>query len=175
MVDETERLMRLVSELLVLARADAGRPLQQEPVHLKPLLEDVCQQVKLFAPQRSIICQVEPDPTVIGDGDALKQVLLVLLDNAVKYTPPETTVTLKTNQHNGQVAIQVNDDGPGIAPEQLAHLFDRFYRGDTTRTSPGTGLGLAIADELTRAQRGTITVESKVGQGSTFTLTFPQS
>ncbi len=173
MVDETERLMRLVSELLVLARADAGRPLQQEPVHLKPLLEDVYQQVKLFAPQHSIICQVEPDTTVIGDGDALKQVLLALLDNAVKYTSPETIVTLTSSQHNGQVSVQVSDDGPGIAPEHLPHLFDRFYRGDTTRTSPGTGLGLAIADELTKAQNGSITVESQIGQGSTFTLTFP--
>ncbi len=174
MVDETERLMRLVNELLVLARVDAGRPLKQEPVQLKPLLEDVCQQAKLLAPQRAIICRSEPATTIIGDYDALKQVLLVLVDNAVKYTPPETTVTLKTKPDNGYVAIQVSDEGPGIAPEHLPHLFDRFYRTDATRTNPGTGLGLAIAEELTKAQNGSIAVESQLGRGSTFTLTFPK-
>jgi two-component system OmpR family sensor kinase len=174
MVDETERLMRLVNELLVLARVDAGRPLKQEPVQLKPLLEDVCQQAKLLAPQRAIICRSEPATTIIGDYDALKQVLLALVDNAVKYTPPEAPVTLKTKPDNGYVAIQVSDEGPGIAPEHLPHLFDRFYRTDATRTNPGTGLGLAIAEELTKAQNGSIAVESQLGRGSTFTLTFPK-
>lgn len=174
MVDETERLMRLVNDLLALARADAGRPLRQEPVQLQPLLEDVHQQVKLLAPRRPVICRSETDAMVIGDGDALKQVLLVLLDNALKHTPPESTITLSTTSHNGQVAIQVSDDGPGIALTHLPHIFDRFYRGDAARSSPGAGLGLAIADELTRAQNGVITVESRVGQGSTFTLTFPK-
>jgi signal transduction histidine kinase len=174
MVVETERLMRLVNDLLALARADAGRPLSQEPVLLKPLLEDVCQQVKLLAPQRSIVCHSGCEATVMGDDDALKQVLLVLLDNALKHTPPETTITLATHLNNGHVSIQVTDDGPGIAPIHLPHLFDRFYRGDTARSSPGAGLGLAIAEELVKAQNGAITVESRVGHGSTFTLTFPQ-
>jgi signal transduction histidine kinase len=174
MVDETERLMRLVNDLLVLARADAGRPLQKEPVHLKPLLEDVYQQIKLLAPQRPIQCQADIDATIVGDGDALKQVLLVLLDNALKHTPAEATVTLSTTVHNGQVAIRVSDNGPGIAPAHLPHIFDRFYRGDAARSSPGTGLGLAIADELAKAHQGTITVDSQIGQGSTFTLTFPK-
>jgi len=173
MVEETERLMRLVNELLVLARADAGRPLEQEPVRLKPLVEDVHQQVKLLAPQRSIICRSEADVSVLGNGDALKQVLLVLLDNALNHTPPEATITLATAINNGQVDIWVSDNGPGIASPHLPHIFDRFYRGDGARSSPGTGLGLAIADELTQAQHGTITVQSHVGQGSVFTLSFP--
>jgi signal transduction histidine kinase len=175
MVDETERLVRLVSELLVLARVDAGRPLPQEPVHLKPLLQDVYQQVKLLAPQRSIICRSEGEITVHGNSDALKQILLALLENAVKHTPPETAITLAAAAHNRHVTIQVSDDGPGIAPLHLPHIFDRFYRGDTARTNPGTGLGLAIANELAQAQNGTITVQSQPGQGSTFTLTFPQA
>lgn len=173
MVEETERLMRLVNELLVLARADAGRPLEQEPVRLKPLVEDVYQQVKLLAPQRSIICRSEADVSVLGNGDALKQVLLVLLDNALNHTPPEAVITLATAPNNGQIEIWVSDNGPGIAPAHLPHIFDRFYRGDAARSSPGTGLGLAIADELTQAQHGTITVQSQVGQGSVFTLSFP--
>jgi len=173
MVAETERLMRLVRELLVLARADAGRPLQRAPVLLQPLLEDVHQQAKLLAPRRDIRCQADSEVTVVADGDALKQVLLVLVDNAVKYTPPEAIVTVSARQQNGQVAIRVSDDGPGIAPEHLSHLFERFYRADSARSSPGTGLGLAIAEELTQAQHGDITVDSRPGQGSTFTLTFP--
>lgn len=173
MVEETERLMRLVNELLVLARADAGRPLEQEPVRLKPVVEDVIQQVKLLAPQRSIICRSEADVSVLGNSDVLKQVLLVLLDNALNHTPPEATITLATAPNNGQVDIWVSDNGPGIAPAHLPHIFDRFYRGDAARSSPGTGLGLAIANELTQAQHGTITVQSQVGQGSVFTLSFP--
>ena len=173
MVDETERLMRLVNELLVLARADAGRPLRQEPVRLKPLLEDVYQQVKLLAPQRSIVYRSDLDVTITGDNDALRQVLLVLLDNALKHTPPEATINFSTALNNGQVAILISDDGPGIASTHVPHIFDRFYRGDAARTSPGTGLGLAIAHELTKAHYGTITVETQVGQGSTFTLTLP--
>jgi two-component system OmpR family sensor kinase len=175
MVDETERLMRLVNELLALARADAGRPLHQEPVQLKPLIEDVCQQIKLLAPERSIICRSNFDVMVIGDGDALRQVLLVLLDNALKHTPAEATITLATGLNDGQVSIQISDDGPGIPPAHLPHIFDRFYRGDAARSSPGAGLGLAIADELTKAQNGAISVESQVGQGSTFTFTLPLS
>jgi signal transduction histidine kinase len=173
MVEETERLTRLVNELLVLARVDAGRPLQQEPIALQPLLEDVCQQVRLLAPQRTLVCRAEAEATIMADSDALKQIMLVLLDNALNHTPPEATVTLTTRLTQGQVAIEVSDNGPGIASIHLPYIFDRFYRGDATRTSPGTGLGLAIADELTKAQQGIITVESQVGRGSTFTLKFP--
>ena len=174
MVDETERLMRLVNELLVLARADSGRPLPQEPVPLKPLLEDVYHQVKLLAPHRIIKFQPGRDVTIIGNSDALKQVVLVLLDNALKHTPSQATVTLSAAQHNGQVAIQVSDDGPGIPSTHLPKIFDRFYRGDAARTSPGAGLGLAIASELIQAHHGTLTVASEVGHGSTFTLTIPK-
>lgn len=173
MVEETERLMRLVNDLLALARADAGRPLHQEPVRLKPLIEDVCQQIKLLAPERSIICQSNLDAMVVGDGDALRQVLLILLDNALKHTPPEAIITLATGLNRGQVSIQVSDNGPGITSAHLPHIFDRFYRGDTSRSSPGAGLGLAIAEELTKAQNGVITVKSQTAQGSTFTLTLP--
>jgi len=173
MVDETERLMRLVNDLLVLARADAGRPLLQEPVALKPLLDDVYQQIKLLAPHRTIRYQPAANTTVVGNNDALKQVLLILLDNAFKHTPPEASVTLTTAVNNGHVTIKVADDGPGISPAHLPHIFDRFYRGDEARSGPGAGLGLAIANELTQAQQGTLTVQSQPGQGTTFILTLP--
>lgn len=174
MVEETQRLMRLVNDLLALARADAGRPLHREPVQLKPLIEGVYQQIKLLAPERSIICQSALDATIIADSDALRQVLLVLFDNALKHTPAETTITLTASRQDEDIVIQVKDNGPGIAAAHLPHLFDRFYRGDTARSSPGAGLGLAIAAELVKAQDGVITVESHLGQGTTFTLRFPR-
>ncbi len=174
MVEETERLMRLNKELLTLARADARRPLQSEPIRLQPLLEELCSQFKLLAPQRKINCHASPETTLYGDRDALKQVMLILLDNARNHTPEETTITLTSATTAEQISLNVADDGPGIAPEILPHIFDRFFRGDAARTGTGTGLGLAIAREMTTAQRGTLTVASRLGQGTVFTLTFPK-
>jgi len=173
MVDETERLMRLAAQLLALARADAGRPWQPAPLQLKPLLEEVCQQLQLLAPRRAIMCRPDPRAAVLADPDALKQILLILLDNALKHTPPEAAITLAAALHNGQVAIRVSDNGPGIPPAHLPHIFERFYRGDAARSSPGAGLGLAIAGELAKAQHAALAVESQPGQGCAFTLTFP--
>jgi signal transduction histidine kinase len=110
----------------------------------------------------------------LGDEDALRQILLALLDNALKHTSSEAAITLSGKVDDERVTISVQDNGPGIAPERLPHVFDRFYRGDDARTGDSTGLGLAIAQELTEAQNGTITVESEVGQGSVFTLMFPK-
>jgi signal transduction histidine kinase len=174
MVDETERLMRLTNDLLMLARADAKRPLKKETVSISPLLVDTTDQMKFLAPDRIVVCKQCPDVAVHGDKDALRQILLILLDNAIKHTPPDTTITLSSELIDGQVNISVQDDGPGIEPERLPHIFDRFYRGDDARTEGGTGLGLSIAKELTEAQNGTIAVKSKVGQGSVFTVTFPK-
>jgi len=95
---------------------------------------------------------------VVGDRDALKQVLLVLLDNALVHTSPETTVELTTAQDDDQVAISVCDTGPGIPPNVLPHIFEGFYRGEVSRSGVSTGLGLAIAKELIEAQGGVFTV-----------------
>lgn len=174
MVDETERLMRLTHDLLILARADARRPLRSEPVPIQPLLDEVCGQVRILAPQHTIRCNQSVESAAVGDRDALKQVLLALFDNAVKHTPPGTTITLTTAAVDERIGISIADDGPGIDPAQLPHIFDRFYRSDAARTGGGAGLGLAIARELTELQNGTITVESRLGQGTVFTLTFPR-
>jgi signal transduction histidine kinase len=173
--DEVERLIRLVNQLLMLARADAGRALRREPIPLKSLIDDACRQAKLLAPQRTIQCDPPLDASVLGDRDALKQVLLILLDNALAHTPPHATIAVTTALADRRVAIGVRDTGPGIAPELLPHIFERFYRGDASRSGGGTGLGLAIAKELTQAQDGALTVESQVGQGSVFTVTLPQA
>lgn len=172
-IEETDRLMRLVSELLTLARTDAQKSVQTEPLRVQPLLRDVCEQVQQLSRQHTIDCQPGDDALVLGNRDALRQVLLVLLDNAVKHTPPGTTVTVSAASNGERVAIRVQDDGPGMEEATLAHIFERFYRGDVVRTGPGAGLGLSIASELTKNQGGTITVESAVGKGSLFSIAFP--
>ncbi len=173
MVDETNRLIRLVNDLLVLARSDAGRPLRSEPVAIGPVIDDIYRQAKLLGLERTIECGNVPDVAVLGDRDAIKQVLLILLDNALKYTPLRGSITLAAAVVGDRAAISIRDTGKGITPEALPHIFERFYRSDTSRSGSGAGLGLAIAQELVEAQHGTITVESQVGQGSTFTVTLP--
>jgi two-component system OmpR family sensor kinase len=171
--DEVDRLIRLVNQLLVLARADAGQQLRREPLPVKPLLEDVCRQLKVLAPQSSVLCDPPPDLQVLGDRDALKQVLLALVDNALVHTSPGTAIYLSSAPDGECIAISVRDTGPGIPPETLPRIFERFYRGDVSRTGNGSGLGLAIARELVEGQGGAIAVESRLGQGTVFTITLP--
>lgn len=178
-VDESDRLIRLVNDLLVLARADSllatqdstGQPLEQESVALKPLVDELCRQVRQLAPDRTVRCDEITDVAVAGDRDAVKQVLLILLDNALQYSDGPIRVTIE--ERDGDVAITVHDEGPGIAPDLLPHIFERFYQGDSARTGSSAGLGLSIAKTLTEAQGGTIDVASAVGKGSTFTVTLP--
>lgn len=176
-IDETNRLMRLVSDLLTLARTDARQTVQLEQVSVRALLDEVCRQAQMFETDHTVLCHTnvdlchtDVDMTVLGNADALKQVLLILLDNAFKHTPPATTITVSTVCNDDKVEIHVQDNGPGIDVEQLPHVFERFYRGNMTRTGAGTGLGLSIAKELMTAQGGTVTVDSLIGKGSTFTL-----
>lgn len=173
MVDESDRLIRLVNDLLTLARAEAGRQLRSEPVKVKPLIEDVCRQARLLGPDRRITCADLLDVAVVGDQDALKQVLLILMDNALKHTTGAITVTAEVVGE--RVAMSVYDSGPGIEPDVLPHVFERFNRGDEARNGPGIGLGLPIAKALVEAQNGTISAESQAGQGSAFIVSLPQA
>jgi len=175
LVSESERLSRLVGDLLTLARTDAGRPLRHEPVPVSPLLADLCRRLGHSHPGRRIHREVANDVTVLGDPDALTQVLLIVLDNALKFTPPGGVVGVTTTGGGGRVAIAVRDSGPGIAPEALPHIFERFYQGDAARTETGTGLGLAIAKALVEALHGDIRAESAPGHGATFTVTLPRA
>ena len=171
LVDESDRLIRLVNELLILARADAGRNLVHEPVPLPPLIEEACRQAQQIDEQREIAAAVQ-DVTVLGDRDALKQVVLILLDNALKHT--QGPITVSTESAASQVVISVQDTGPGIPPDILQHVFDRFYRGETDPSVSGFGLGLPIAKALVEGQGGTIAVESQPGSGSVVRVHLPQ-
>jgi len=169
MVDESDRLIRLVNDLLLLARTDAGRSLAKESVDISSVLEETCRQARQLDPQRQINLDVPPALNILGDRDALKQVALILLDNALKHSTGNINVTAKPN--GKRVEIRVQDFGVGIQPEKLDHVFDRFYRGDDA-TIPGFGLGLPIAKTLVEAQGGQITLESELGKGSVVILHF---
>lgn len=170
MVDESDRLIRLVNDLLMLARADAGRSLAREPVDVSSLLEETVRQARQLDSGRGISLDAAPSLTVRGDRDAVKQVLLIALDNALKHSSGDVNVSAV--QKGSQVEIRVQDFGEGISPEKLEHVFDRFYRGEEASTVPGFGLGLSIARTLVDGMGGEIVMESEVGMGSTVIVRF---
>jgi signal transduction histidine kinase len=170
MVDESDRLIRLVNNLLILARADAGRNLGKGSLEIYPVMEEAVRQARQLAPGRKIQFDSSPDLTIIGERDAFKQVLLIVLDNAIKHS--EGNISVTAEQKGAQVEIRIQDSGPGIPPEKLSHVFDRFYRGESASVIPGFGLGLPIARSLVEGQDGSIQIESKVGQGSLVKMIF---
>jgi len=177
--EEADRLIRLVGSLLTLARADAGQiPVALEAVDVANLVDSAVEQVRPAAQQRDIELVLPPGPpvTLRADEDLLLQLLLNLLDNAIKYTPSGGRVTAGWSTNSAQVDLWVRDTGAGIAPEHLPHIFDRFYRADKARSRAqgGVGLGLSICRWIAEAHGGSISAESEPGRGSTFTVRLPR-
>jgi heavy metal sensor kinase len=177
--EEVDRLIRLVGSLLTLARADAGQiPLSPEVISVADLVASAVEQVRPAAQQRNVALDLAPGPpvTLRADEDLLLQLLLNLLDNALKYTPAAGDVSAGWAADSAFVDVWVHDTGAGIAPEHLPHIFDRFYRADKSRSRAegGAGLGLSICRWIAEAHGGSISVESTPGQGSTFTARFPR-
>lgn len=192
--DETRRLSRLVNDLLDLAALESG-DVTFEPDDLDPreVLERAAAKMAPQAAARGLVLRVEPPggdvPAVRADPDRLEQVLINLLDNAIRFTPEGGTVTLSARPAGeeaeepgrgtagaaGAVEIAVRDTGPGIPPEDLGRIWERFYKGDRarTRSKGGTGLGLAIARALVERQGGSIRAESRPGEGTAFFVTLP--
>jgi len=176
---DVERMNRLVADLLLMAQADAGMQLKMVPVELDTLLLEVFRQARTIAAGRArgqpvnVRLGHEDQAVVEGDPDRLRQLLLNLVDNALKYSPPGGTVTLSLFREQDGVRVCVQDSGPGIPPEVLPHIFERFYRGPQQEEHKGAGLGLAIARWIAEAHGGRLTAESSPGQGSTFTLWLP--
>jgi signal transduction histidine kinase len=178
---ETERLIRQVNELLVLARADAGSlQLNMQPLHLAELVRSRCEVFSGLASQRGVLLECkagwQPATRVHADPDRLSQVIDNLLDNAIRYSPENTTITITIQQANDGVECSFSDQGPGIPAGHLAFIFERFYRIDASRNrrDGGTGLGLAIARALVNAQGGHISAQSVEGQGTTITFWLPE-
>jgi len=165
---ETERMTRLVEDMLLLARLDTGRPLEREPVDLSRLVVDTVSDAHVAGPDHNWLLDLPEEPvTVIGDEPRLHQVLANLLANARTHTPPGTAVTTSLAVDDGGAAmLTVSDDGPGIPVWLQPEIFERFARGDSSRSRRGgsTGLGLAIVAAVVRAHNGTIDVQSSTGK-----------
>jgi len=181
-LQEIKRMTELVDALLTLARADEGiAPLHREPVDLRAIVEEVRETGELLAEESGVRVDVAtpPEPMVVSvDATRIRQLILNLLTNAVKYTPPGGTVRMQLGAADGRVILSVADTGIGIAPGDLPHIFDRFWRADSARTRtgerPGAGLGLAISKWIAEAHGGRIDVVSRPGRGTTFTVTLPR-
>jgi two-component system, OmpR family, sensor kinase len=177
---ETTRMADLVDGLLTLARADEGRfDVVREPVPLEPLVRDVFETALILGESAEVSVSlpiVEPG-TVFGDVQRLRQLLLNLVTNAIKYTPAGGTVELTLSRRVDGIAVSVKDTGIGIAAADLPFVFDRFWRADRARTRGGerggTGLGLAISQWIAQAHGGALIAQSRLGRGSTFTVTLP--
>jgi len=177
-LEEIKRLGRLVENLLELARADAGEsPLAREPVDLADVIRNTAGRLAPLASARGVEIEVAaPEPAwVNGDAVALERVAFNLIENAINHSPPGESVRVTLAESGGTVQLAVSDTGPGISPEHLPHVFERFYRVDQSRprVQPGAGLGLAIVRTLVTAHGGKIGAASEVGRGSTFTVSFP--
>jgi two-component system, OmpR family, sensor kinase len=171
-VDESDRLIRLVNDLLVLARADAGQSLTRAAIPVRAVIEEAAKQARQLDRGRVINIEKAQTVTASGDRDALKQVLLILLDNAIKYTTEEITISAEAKE--SEVWISVSDKGAGISPEKLERAFDRFYRGESNSKVQGFGLGLPIAKALVEGQGGRLEIQSSVDEGTRVEIRLPR-
>jgi signal transduction histidine kinase len=175
---EAERLNKMTEQFLELARLESGRaPLVQEPIDLGTVIRMAINVLRPKANTEQINLVVDipsPLPTIKGDAQRLHQVMINLLDNAIKYCQPDDSVTVTAETQGDEIAVVVSDTGPGIPAEEVSDIFERFYRarsheGDVS----GSGLGLAIVRQIIKAHGGKIDVSSEVGKGTRFTFTLP--
>ena len=171
---EAERMSVLVDDLLLLARLDEGRPLEQESVELADVVGEAVDAARAVEPNRPIAVELEP-ATVIGDRDRLRQIVDNLLANVRAHTGPTTPVQVTLSRLDGTAEISVTDSGPGLTEEQASHVFERFYRADASRARArgGVGLGLAIVAAVAHAHGGDVSARSAPGEGATFSIALP--
>ncbi len=178
-LDEVGRLQALAEDLLTLARRDADAlVVRHQPLELDRLLGEVAFSYRALAEDRGITLAVEPSRggSVIGDADLIRRLVRNLLDNAIRYTQSGGKVWLRAGREDGQAWLEVTDNGPGIPPAYLPHLFERFRRRDVARDgSSGTGLGLAIAQAIAEAHGGRLTAGNRAEGGAVFRFAFPSA
>ncbi len=174
---EAARLSRLITDLLSVARGDAGQYGDFAPLRFDLILEETVRGARHLTTAHQLIVEISEPVTVIGNRDRLKQLALVLLENAFKYTPAGGTVRARLGADSGWANLTVSDNGPGIAAQDLERVFDRFYRTDRARTPGrdpgGTGLGLTIARQIAERHGGTVWLESQLGAGTTAVVRLP--
>jgi signal transduction histidine kinase len=176
--EEVSRLNDMTSDFLELSRLESGRTrFQREPIHLGGLIEECLEVIRPQAESEKIALEVKIERSITpvpGDRNGLKQVLLNLLNNAIKYNHCGGKVSIRLLRGKGDVLVSIEDSGRGIPQEALPRIFDRFYRvPELEGETPGTGLGLAIAQRIVKSHGGEITVESELGKGSIFTIQLP--
>ena len=174
---EVDRLAQLIAELTELSRIETGRvELELEPVNLNLIVEEVITQLspqverQQLSVQRGLAADL---PSVQADKERIRQTIVNLVHNAIKFTSPGGKITVATQVHGGSVVVATSDTGIGIAKSDLPHVFERFYKGDRVRSGGGTGMGLAIAKHVVEAHGGQIWAESEEGKGSTFSFSIP--
>lgn len=175
---ESTRMNRLVNSLLTLARADANQAeLQIAPVNLRDIVQNIVEQFRPLAEMKAIALTLETDNNLemMADKERIHQLLIILLDNAIKYTQEQGSITLVCHRVAHGIQLEVRDTGIGIAAKDLPRIFDRFYRGDKVRSREegGIGLGLAIAQWIVEKHGGKIRAESNIGAGTSFIISFP--
>jgi len=173
--NQSRRVSRLVDELLLLAQSDVGQTLREEPVELHEVVTNVVGDMRALPGGGRIKLDDLTPIIVTGDGGRLRQLVSGLLDNARKYTPSDSQIHVSLSERRGQAVLVIADNGPGISSEDLAHVFERFYRGEHARSidPEGAGLGLAIARAIVEQHQGDISVESMPGHGVTVTIHLP--
>jgi len=175
-LEESERTSQVVDSLMLLARTDSGKEaLDLVHVDARDVVKGAIEQGEKLARRRHLIFVVdlqEDSLPIRADADALRRAILILIDNAVKYTPEDGSITVGLYRKDGCAVASVIDTGIGIAPEDLPHIFDRFWRADKARSREGggAGLGLSIAKWIVDTHGGSIAVESEIGKGSTFSI-----
>ncbi len=179
-VEEIDRLTRLIDHILTLARAESGQiRLTRAPVNLADLAASLVEQLEPLAAARSIELRSEPSDAVFVDGDAgwLQRLLLNLVDNAIKFTKENGRIVVRVTREGDDARVDVQDTGVGLSPADARQAFERFFRAEPARSSSteGAGLGLSLVRWIAAQHRGTVTVQSRLGEGSTFTVTLPLS
>jgi len=173
--EESIRMTGLVDDMLVLARLDQGRPLEQEPIDLQAIANDAVADARAVAPQRDIKL-TSPGPVIVnGDDTRLRQVLGNLVRNAIVHTPPQTPIDVTLSTEDSVAKLAVTDHGPGLDPEEVDRIFEPFYRADPSRSrdSGGAGLGLSIVSAVVTAHGGHVMVRETDGGGATFEVELP--
>jgi two-component system OmpR family sensor kinase len=174
---EASRMGVLVDDLLLLARLDQGRPLERDPLDIARIVEEAVDSARAVEPDRPIDLELHGPASVVGDEGRLRQAVDNLLDNARVHTPASSPVRVTVEPHDGAVLLSVADQGPGFPTEVSTRVFERFYRGDPSRSRSmgGAGLGLSIVAAIVEAHGGTVTVRSEEGAGATFEVRLPAS